>query len=319
MTDLSEDPPDGLELEIAMDELAERLGMNPVKLRILNDTQVDPEKTSRPFSQRHPIECMRIGAEQFGWGRRHPTPGSQREGEWLVGMGMLFALDEVIPATPQKSFGALLDQAWIELASERFQPFMHLWLDLAAGAARDLQPHRQIAGRIADGFLSWVSVRIMPDNNGKASPLAPCSWRSSKGHTFSARSGEIRLRTPRSSRPSLPHGRGREPVRERMKTFVSNACSDRPLLARQNGPVDWAAQGDVNCTDSYNGRYAVSGCQADAAAALERELRAVHRRVPSEAIIVTEFNGDAMAESMPYLPRCGAKIIRARWSVTIWT
>lgn len=90
-----------------------------------------------------------------------------------VAARMIVALDEVIPATPQKSFGALLDQAWIALASERLQPFMPLWLDLAAGAARGLQPHREIAGRIADGFLSWVSIRLLPEDDGKPSPMAP--------------------------------------------------------------------------------------------------------------------------------------------------
>ncbi|MFT9096744.1 MAG: molybdopterin cofactor-binding domain-containing protein, partial [Gluconobacter cerinus] len=50
-------------LEIAMDEMAERLRMDPVRFRILNDTQVDPEKPGRPFSQRHLVECLERGAE----------------------------------------------------------------------------------------------------------------------------------------------------------------------------------------------------------------------------------------------------------------
>lgn len=49
-------------LEIAMDEMAERLRMDPVHFRILNDTQVDPEKPGRPFSQRHLVECLEHGA-----------------------------------------------------------------------------------------------------------------------------------------------------------------------------------------------------------------------------------------------------------------
>jgi xanthine dehydrogenase YagR molybdenum-binding subunit len=48
-------------LEIAMDEMAEKLGMDPVEFRILNDTQVDPEKPERPFSQRRLVECLRTG------------------------------------------------------------------------------------------------------------------------------------------------------------------------------------------------------------------------------------------------------------------
>jgi xanthine dehydrogenase YagR molybdenum-binding subunit len=75
-------------LEIAMDEMAEKLGMDPVEFRVLNDTQVDPEHPERPFSQRQLIQCMRMGAERFGWRDRTPKPGQRREGQWLVGMGM---------------------------------------------------------------------------------------------------------------------------------------------------------------------------------------------------------------------------------------
>ena len=90
-----------------------------------------------------------------------------------VAARMVVALDEVIPCVPQQSFDALLDKAWTALTSERLQPFMPLWLDLAAGAARGLQPHREIAGRIADGFLSWVTIRLLPEEDGQPSPMAP--------------------------------------------------------------------------------------------------------------------------------------------------
>ena len=78
-------------LEIAMDELAEKLKMDPIAFRILNDTKVDPEKPSRPFSQRRLIDCMRTGAVEFGWKDRSATPGSKRDGRWLVGMGVAAA------------------------------------------------------------------------------------------------------------------------------------------------------------------------------------------------------------------------------------
>jgi len=75
-------------LEIAMDEMAERLGMDPVEFRIVNDTQVDPETPERRFSQRQLVQCLRLGAERFGWDQRSATTGRRREGRWLVGMGM---------------------------------------------------------------------------------------------------------------------------------------------------------------------------------------------------------------------------------------
>jgi xanthine dehydrogenase YagR molybdenum-binding subunit len=78
-------------LEIAVDEMAEKLDLDPVQFRILNDTQVDPEKPERPFSQRQLVECLRTGADRFGWTKRNPAAGKSREGNWLMGMGVAAA------------------------------------------------------------------------------------------------------------------------------------------------------------------------------------------------------------------------------------
>ncbi len=80
--------PGMMALEIAMDEMAEKLGLDPVEFRIRNDTQMDPEKPGRPFSQRHLVECLRLGAERFGWNQRTARPAQVRDGRWLVGMGV---------------------------------------------------------------------------------------------------------------------------------------------------------------------------------------------------------------------------------------
>ncbi|MGO7212872.1 aldehyde oxidoreductase molybdenum-binding subunit PaoC [Rhizobium ruizarguesonis] len=77
-------------LEIAIDEIAEKVGIDPVQFRIVNDTQVDPEKPERRFSQRNLIGCLKLGAERFGW-RERGKPGSRRDGNWLVGMGVAVA------------------------------------------------------------------------------------------------------------------------------------------------------------------------------------------------------------------------------------
>ena len=83
--------PGMMALEIAMDELAEKLKMDPVTLRIVNDTTVDPEKPGRKFSQRRYVDTLRTGAERFGWNKRNPKPGQVRDGRWLVGYGMASA------------------------------------------------------------------------------------------------------------------------------------------------------------------------------------------------------------------------------------
>jgi xanthine dehydrogenase YagR molybdenum-binding subunit len=78
-------------LEIAMDEVADKLGIDPIDFRVLNDTQVDPENPARPFSQRRLSECFDMGRDQFGWNKRNAVPGKVREGRWLVGMGVAAA------------------------------------------------------------------------------------------------------------------------------------------------------------------------------------------------------------------------------------
>ena len=73
-------------LECAVDELAERLDMDPIELRVRNEPEKDPT-TGLPFSSRHIVEAYRAGAERFGWGARTPKPRMRREGEWWVGLG----------------------------------------------------------------------------------------------------------------------------------------------------------------------------------------------------------------------------------------
>lgn len=80
-----------MSLECAMDELAEKLGIDPVELRIRNEPERDPEN-GRPFSLRQLVRCMKEGAQLFGWDRRIPTPGQARDGRWLVGLGMAAAI-----------------------------------------------------------------------------------------------------------------------------------------------------------------------------------------------------------------------------------
>src|ERR1700704_1539762 len=77
-------------LECAMDELAEKLNLDPIELRIRNEPSEDPEKHI-PYSSRHLIACMQEGARRFGWDKRKPKPGQLRDGRWLVGIGMAAA------------------------------------------------------------------------------------------------------------------------------------------------------------------------------------------------------------------------------------
>jgi xanthine dehydrogenase YagR molybdenum-binding subunit len=73
--------------EVALDELAIECGIDPIELRIRNDPDVDPD-SGNPWSSRDLVECLRIGAERFGWSERNPEPRSRLEDGWLVGVGV---------------------------------------------------------------------------------------------------------------------------------------------------------------------------------------------------------------------------------------
>ena len=73
-------------LEMAMDELAERTGIDPIELRRRHDLAIDPD-TGMPFSERRLVECLDLGAERFGWSDR-PQPGTRVEGDWKIGYGV---------------------------------------------------------------------------------------------------------------------------------------------------------------------------------------------------------------------------------------
>jgi xanthine dehydrogenase YagR molybdenum-binding subunit len=74
-------------LECAMDELAEQLGLDPIELRVRNEPAVEPE-SGVPFSSRRYLDCLREGADRFGWADRDPRPRRRREGDWWVGTGV---------------------------------------------------------------------------------------------------------------------------------------------------------------------------------------------------------------------------------------
>ncbi|MEA1085658.1 xanthine dehydrogenase family protein molybdopterin-binding subunit [Sphingomonas sp. CD22] len=76
-------------LEGAMDELAEKMGIDPIELRRRNEPEQDPEKKI-PYSSRALIPCLERGAESFGWSRRKPA-GTDRRGDWLYGIGVASA------------------------------------------------------------------------------------------------------------------------------------------------------------------------------------------------------------------------------------
>ncbi len=73
--------------ESAMNELADQLKIDPVRLRVLNEPKID-ESLGIPFSSRHYLECLELGAEKFGWSKRKPEVGSMKGDGLTLGWGM---------------------------------------------------------------------------------------------------------------------------------------------------------------------------------------------------------------------------------------
>ena len=82
-------------LECAMDELAYKLNIDPLELRLKNYAERD-QNEDKPFSSKELRECYRQGAEKFGWAQRHPQPRSMREGDQLIGWGMATGVWEAL-------------------------------------------------------------------------------------------------------------------------------------------------------------------------------------------------------------------------------
>ncbi|MFC9843248.1 xanthine dehydrogenase family protein molybdopterin-binding subunit [Streptomyces sp. NPDC060223] len=79
--------PGSFAVESALDELAEKCGIDPIELRVRNEPDVGPV-SGLPFASRNVLACYREGARRFGWADRDPRPGIRREGRWLLGTGM---------------------------------------------------------------------------------------------------------------------------------------------------------------------------------------------------------------------------------------
>jgi len=74
-------------LEIAMDEMAEAAGLDPLEFRLRNYSDRDQAK-DLPYSSKNLRDCYHEGAAKFGWSQRKPAPRSMREGNRLIGWGM---------------------------------------------------------------------------------------------------------------------------------------------------------------------------------------------------------------------------------------
>src|SRR3954465_12448258 len=95
--------------------------MHPVELRLRNHTPVDPR--GNPWSSDGLPECLRRGAEVFGWAERDPTPRARRDGDWLIGTGMATAAYPIAFFMPEQRARARIHadgSAVVQMATQEF-------------------------------------------------------------------------------------------------------------------------------------------------------------------------------------------------------
>ena len=124
--------------EMAMDELAERLGMDPIELRLRNYAQRDPMK-DLPWSSKALRECYAEGAERFGWSRRAPKPRAMRDGRDLIGFGVATAIYDSGRYPTSASVALLADgTALVRCATTDMGPGTYTSMTQIAADALDL-------------------------------------------------------------------------------------------------------------------------------------------------------------------------------------
>lgn len=144
-------------IEIAMDELAVASGIDPIELRVRNDPENDPD-TGLPFNQRRLVDCLREGAERFGWDERRSQPRTRRDNGWLIGMGVASA---TYPAGRQPGSVARIRRTsdGYEVAIAAADLGTGTWTALAQVAADSLDvPIEQVELQIGDTDLPNATV-----------------------------------------------------------------------------------------------------------------------------------------------------------------
>ena len=131
--------------------------MDPIDLRVGNDPAADPD-TGKPFGDRRLLECLRIGAERFGWADR-PSPGGRLDGDWRIGYGVAASTypGEACPATPPASRRGKHGRHTVAIAASDIGTGARTALALVAADALGLDPGL-IDVELGDSTLPMATV-----------------------------------------------------------------------------------------------------------------------------------------------------------------
>ena len=230
-----------LALEVAMDELAETVGLDPIELRARNEPTIDPDN-GRPFGSRSLIACMREGAARFGWDRRQ-APGLVRDGRWLVGMGMSCAI---------RSNYLVPSKAKLGLAADGTATVRQAMTDIGTGTYTILA---QIAAEALGLAVSDVRVEI-GDSDFPAAPGSGGSFgAASAGSALLDAAMDIRKQAAvmavADAKSPLFGGRAEEVIFADNRVFIGNRSERLADLIGRNAPGGLDAETSMTPPKEY--------------------------------------------------------------------
>jgi xanthine dehydrogenase YagR molybdenum-binding subunit len=289
-----------LALECAMDELAEKVGIDPIELRIRNEPAEDPERHI-PYSSRHLIACLQEGARRFGWQDRNPRPGQVRDGNWLVGMGV---------AAATRGNPLQLSKASVRLTPDGFATVRMAMTDIGTGTYT-------ILTQIASEMLGLPPDRIRMQLGDTAFPQAAGSG----GSFGAASSGSALFDACNNLRAKLAHAAGIDLQGARFtQGRIETDGQSRKLTELVGAGMD--ADGEIRpgltikeySQQSYGAHFAEVGVDADTGEVRLRRMLGVftagrilnEKTARSQAIGGMIFGvGAALEEAMTLDPRFG--------------
>src|SRR5882757_3424333 len=287
-------------LECAMDELAEKLDLDPIELRIRNEPTEDPEKHI-PYSSRHLIPCYQEGARRFGWDKRNPKPGQVRDGRWLVGMGV---------AAATRGNPLLLSKANVRLDPDGTCTVRMAMTDIGTGTYT-------ILAQIAAEMLGLPTERIRVELGDTNFPQAAGSG----GSWGAGSSGSALFEACNALREKLARMAGMDPATARFADgSIASGEQSRKLTDLVGAGMD--ADGEIRpgrnnkdfSQQSYGAHFAEVGVDADTGEVRVRRMLGVFtagrvlnaKTARSQAIGGMVFGvGAALHEAMTLDPRFG--------------
>jgi xanthine dehydrogenase YagR molybdenum-binding subunit len=287
-------------LECAMDELAEKLDLDPIELRLRNEPAEDPEKHI-PYSSRHLIACLQEGARRFGWDKRNAKPGQVRDGRWLVGIGV---------AAATRGNPLRLSKANVRLGPDGIAVVRMAMTDIGTGTYT-------ILTQIAAEMLGLPTTRVRIELGDTSFPEAAGS-----GGSFGAgSSGSALFEACNALREKLARIAGMDPAAARFANgSIAAGEQSRPLTDLVGTGVD--ADGEIApgltskeySQQSYGAHFAEVGVDEDTGEVRLRRMLGIftagrvlnEKTARSQAIGGMIFGvGAALQEDMALDPRFG--------------